>query len=224
MPSPLEGMKVWVAIPSTRGDFHAATVRALLETQEACAKYGIEVEFSIALGSLVHHARTLLANKFLASDYSRIFWIDSDIVWDPVDFITILAHSIRHECVVGIYPRRCDEGGHFMKFVEPDADPNDEGLVQILGCGLGFACVRREVMKHVAATSPALIHGPGTKAVPAVFRQDDDGTEVRGEDYAFWADVTAAGYKIWADPKVTLGHIGNKVYRCSWEKPKRDTA
>lgn len=206
-----------VAVPSTRGDFHVSTVNSLLQTQDACHQYGVELEVSFMTGSLVHHARSALAHLFLKGDWSRIFWIDSDIVWEPVAFFKLLVHSLKHDCVVGIYPRR-NEGapGHYMRFAEEgDATLDDDGLVQITGCGLGFACVRRGVIEHLSKLAPKLKHG-NPEPIPYLFRQDDDGEEARGEDYAFWADVIEAGYKIYADPSVTLGHFGNKVYRCSW--------
>lgn len=215
MPSALEGVKVWVATPSTRGDFHVATLRSYLDTQAACQQYGLRVEFSFSTGSAVHHARTLLANKFLESDYNRIFWIDSDIVWEPVDFMRVVAHTLKRECVAGVYPRRNDSGGHFMRFASENAEPDADGLVEILGCGLGFACVRREVMQRVIDAAPLRVIA-GSPRVPDVFRFDSEKGESRTEDYAFWSDVMKAGFRIYADPSITVGHLGDKVYQCSW--------
>jgi hypothetical protein len=78
---------------------------------------------------------------------------------------------------------------------------------------MGFTCIRREVMQHLYVTAPKLIYGGGEE-MPRVFRCDDDGENERGEDYAFFADVREAGYKVYADATVTVGHVGSKVYRC----------
>ena len=199
------------------GTFPLKTVVSYLDTQEACLQHGVKVDFIFTDCSLVHHARTLLGNTFLGKkDFNRLFWIDSDIVWSPVDFMKLVVHSLKYDCVVGIYPRRTDPPGFFVQLI-PGEQPNDEGLVEINGTGLGFACIRREVMERLAERVPKLRFFHAKEPTPALFRCDEADGEARGEDYAFWSDVKAMGYKIYADATITLGHVGGKVYRCqSW--------
>ena len=179
-------------------------------------KYGVKVEFGFVTCTLVHHARTLLANVFLdrKTEFDRIFFIDSDMKWSPVDFMKVLTKTRKHSIVVGIYPRRSDEGGYYVTFTPGTENdpPDDDGLTEIDATGLGFACISREVMECIAASSPKLKYNHATEPMPSIFRMDDDGTMARGEDYAFWADVKEAGYKIMADATVKLGHVGTKVY------------
>ena len=212
-----DGLSVYVATPCIK-DIPVQTVCAYLDTQETCLKYGIEIDIGFITGSLVHHARTLAANIFLKGKHQRLFWIDADIVWTPEDFLRLLIHSRTRECVVGIYPRRADPPAYYVRFM-PDSEPNDEGLVSISGTGLGFACIQRKVIEQLAEKAPKLQYAGTSVPVPSIFRQDDADGEARGEDYAFWADVRALGYEIWADTMVNLGHIGNKVYRMRLPPP-----
>jgi hypothetical protein len=205
---------VMVAVPCYNGDIRFETTQALLDTQEVALKHGMRFEVVFVTGSLVHHARSLAALHFLDSDYDRLFWLDSDIKFTALDFIKLVQHTNTHDCAVGVYPRRSDPPGYFVAFARPGEEPNDQGLVEILGTGLGFACVRRSVMQRLAAEAPKLILCGSKEPVPHIFRTDDDGREARGEDGAFWADVNAAGFKIWADATITLGHVGRKVYQC----------
>jgi hypothetical protein len=32
------------------------------------------------------------------------------------------------------------------------------------------------------------------------------------EDFPFWDQVKSVGYKIWVDPTIQLGHIGQQIY------------
>jgi hypothetical protein len=207
-------LSVFIATPSTNGQFPIQTLSSYLDTQEACLRYGIKLDFGFATCSLVHHARTLLANTFLGKpEFNRLFWIDSDMQWTSVDFMKVLHHTLKHDCVAGVYPRRIDPTAYHVRFTDPAADPDEDGLVEIDATGLGFACIKRNVMAHLARLAPKLKHG-SQEAAPSIFRCDDDGTEARGEDYAFWADVKEQGYKVFADCTLTLGHVGSKVYKC----------
>lgn len=209
-------LSVMVAMPClTDPSLH--TTMSLLDTQEECLKHGIKIDFAFVSGTLVHHARTLLGNTFLGKpEFNRLFWVDSDIKWTPSDFLKVLAHTLKYDCVVGIYPSRGDPLRYYAKLV-PDQEPDEDGLVRIEGTGLGFACVTRTVMERLAEKAP-LRRYLNSDPVPRLFRCDDDGEEERGEDYAFWADVKALGYEIYADATITLGHVGSKVYRSSLSK------
>jgi len=214
MPSLFDGVSVLIATPTTR-DFPLQTVRSYLDTQEACFNYGLKADFAFFTGSLPHHARTLAANHFLASDHNLLFFTDSDIDWSPVDFMKVVLHMQKHDCIAGVYPRRQDPTGYFVKFTHDKPEPNEEGLVEIDATGMGFCCIKRGVIEHLSALAPKLRFGTSLEAVPSIFRCDDDGTNARGEDFAFWADVRGAGYRIFADATISLGHIGQKVYRRS---------
>jgi hypothetical protein len=215
-------LSVFVATPTTNGQFPLQTLISYLDTQEACHEYGIKVDFGFVSCSLVHHARSLLSHVFLENktEFNRIFWIDSDIEFTPVDFMKVLHHTLKHDCAVGIYPRRCDPPAYYIRFPDNPKPPDDDGLVEIEATGMGFACIRRELMQCVADKARKIKFGMNLTEMPNVFRCDDDGRDARGEDYAFWDDVRDAGYKIYADATVTLGHVGTKVYRCRLQSPE----
>lgn len=213
-PDALKGLKVFVAMPCLE-DPKLFTTMSLLDTQERCRDFGVEVDFGFVTGSLVHHARSLLAKVFIDQGQDYLFWIDADMKWTPGAFLRILLLMQKHDIVLGVYPRRRDGGGYFIEFVDPDAPPDEDGLVEIAHTGMGFSCMRRGVIVHLSNLAPKRKHAHDGEPYPALFRCDDDGTSVRGEDFAFWADCRKAGYKIMADTAADLGHIGTKVYQCS---------
>lgn len=206
----LDSLSVYIAIPTHR-DLHPAVVRALLETQEMLFGLGVKPQVEFRLSSLIHHSRSVAAHAFLNSGCNRLFWIDSDVAWDAKDFVRFLVHSLREDIVCGVYPRRSEPTGFFVRLI-PEARPDDHGLLEIEGAGIGFCCVRRGVIEHLSKIAPTLIFPGVSDPIPAVFRCDDDGEEARGEDFAFFSDCRAAGYAVKCDPTITLSHLGHKAF------------
>lgn len=213
MPSskkPLDGLSVLICTPTHR-DFNVQTVCSYLETLMAARLVGVPVDFHFHVSSLVHHSRTLAAHKFLLSSYNRLFWIDSDIVWEPLQFFALLKHTLKHDCVSGVYSRKRDKASYYVRMqgTQRDAD----GLLGIDGTGLGFCCVTRPVMETLAGKAMKLTFPGEREAIPHIFRCDDVNGEARGEDMAFFADVESNGFRVLLDPKIEVGHIGPKVFK-----------
>lgn len=176
---------------------------------------GIPFEFEMQVGSsLVHHARSKAAWRFLQSKCNRLFWIDSDIAWKGSDFIRFLALSTKMECVCAAYPAKMDPATFFLN-VSGLVESNEYGCLPIVGAGLGFTIVQRGVIERLAEKAPKLKFPDLPEKIPHIFRLDDDGGEARGEDMAFFADVRALGYAVNLDPTIELGHIGSKEYRAT---------
>lgn len=214
----MAGVSVMLAMPTHR-DIPARTVQSLLETQHALASANIvsDIEMQVG-GSIVHHARTKAAWHFLQSKCSHLFWVDSDMVWAAKDFMRLLALGTKLDCVFAAYPCRAEPIRFFAAIEECKTyEANEFGCLPVRGAGLGFCCVQRRVIEALAEAAPKLRYpdvddGP----VPRLFRCDDHDGYARGEDIAFFDDVKAAGFQVWLDPSVELGHIGVKEYRAKF--------
>ena len=195
------------------------TVRSLMNTVRACMHNDIKLEVAmVAESSIVTLARSRALHGFLeAEDYSRIFWIDSDIVWTPDDFMRVLQLSHHYEIVCAGYPMRQSDRPNSYIVQHPDMknfEVNGAGLVKIDGTGLGFTCIQRRVIDQFVKTK-VLLQDQVNKvdSMYDAFRIDAFEGHVRGEDAAFFADLRELGYDIWLDPCINLGHVGQKVYR-----------
>lgn len=211
----IKDVSVMIGMPTHR-DIPPATVKCLLETQQTMHMRGMDYHIEIQHGSsLVHHARTKTAHSFLKSNFKRLFWIDSDIVWRAEDFLKLVALSTKMECVCASYPLRHDPI-EFNLNVESVTTPmlmNQYGCLPVKGAGLGFTIVQRKVMEELAAKAPKLkFPTTGDELVANIFRCDDSDGLARGEDMAFFADVLDLGYTVNLDPTIELGHIGSKEY------------
>ena len=214
----LDGLSVAVGIPTGR-DLPAMTVKSLLGTFSRCQAMGIPCQLSmIANNAVVQWARDEVIDLFLRSDATRLFWIDSDMVWKSEDFMRMLALSQKRDVVCATYPAKLDQPTFYVNRDQGKAlVPDDLGLLEIWGVGLGFTVMRREVVEALAEKAPKVLDEISGRQVAEVFRvasaPNAAGIRARvGEDMAFFSDIRSLGYKVWLDPLVDLGHIGMKQY------------
>jgi len=194
------------------------TVLSLIATIRACDKVGVSVQLGTVAGSsLVTLARDRLYEGYLSMpEYSRLFWIDSDIVWTPEDFFRMLQLSYHYPVVCAGYTLRDDSRPNTYVVQHPDMknfELNGAGCVKIHGTGLGFTVLQREAVLALAETKPTFGDQMRDDRLHDVFRIDTHDGNIRGEDAAFFADLRALGYPIWLDPRIDLGHCGLKIFR-----------
>ena len=194
------------------------TALSLAATVRACALKGIPVEVAVIAGAaIVTEARNQVVHAYLKTDCSRLFLIDSDMAWREDDFLRMLVLSEIMPVLCASYPRKRPDLRHTIKPLEGiEAPPNEFNCRQISGTGLGFTVMRREVVEAVVAAAGSAYDEVQAEEIPDVFRVDTverRGRRTRrGEDMAFFADVMQAGYPIWYDPSVKLGHVGMHVF------------
>jgi hypothetical protein len=187
------------------------TAVSLIDTAKVCATAGIELRQVSPVGcSLVTDARSAVVDEFLKGSATHLFWIDSDIHWHPSDFVRLLTLCTKVDVVGATYPLKMEPIRFMVR--KMDDHTNEFGLVKVHGLGLGFVCMRREVVEKVAADKPMIVSNGGTHPMKEVFRLDRAGEHRLGEDMAFFEDIRAAGYTVWLDPMVNVAHVGMKLY------------
>ena len=198
------------------------TTMALAKTVKACTQRRIDIDVAcIAGSSVVTWARDKVLDTFLTSERQAkyLFWIDSDIAWQPADFLRLLALATRYGVVCATYAQKTEAQAIVIRRESlTEFTLNPHGLIEVDGAGLGFTVVSREILQALADTKPWVFDPAEGKSIRQVFRLDtvDRGHEhpdVRHEDVAFFADLREMGYKVWLDPTIELGHIGPREYR-----------
>lgn len=217
-PNPAD-LSVAIGIP-TAPTLPWLTALSLARTTHACALRGIDVTIEPVVGSsIITVARSLVIQRFLQTNKKRLFWIDSDIEWEPEDFLRLLGLSEKMDIVCGAYPlKREGSNNSFVVLQDDEATGkltvNPYGCIKTGGTGLGFCVMTRAAVEKIVATKSTVFNQGTGERMADVFRIDATAAgELRGEDMAFFADLRALGYDIWIDPTVSLGHIGHKVYR-----------
>jgi hypothetical protein len=169
----------------------------------------------------VQLARTICVHRFLhQSTATKLFCIDSDMSWSSDAFMRMVALSTKADVVVGAYPEK-SEPLRFHLGTTGRVVMNDYGCIPAQSTGLGFSIFDRSAIEALASMAPKvkLQKNDWTDvAVSDLFHirsgRAPDG-EIVGEDVMFFRDIGNAGYTIWCDPHIVLGHIGSKVYEGS---------
>ena len=210
----LAGIRVMVGIPAGR-DLPVLTVKSLMGTQQLCRDRQVPFQLGMVAGSaVVQWARDEVVDLFIKSDATRLFWIDSDMVWEPEQFMRLLALSQYRDVICGSYPAKKDQPTFYVNFDEEAGLVQGEyGLLEINGIGLGFTVMHRRVVEQLVAGAERVRDDVTHRDLAAVFRigRTPDGRR-QGEDMAFFQDIRGLGHKIWLDPTIDLGHVGSKTY------------
>lgn len=196
-------MKTLIGIPCMES-IPTVTVKSLMAMRYDC------VDISFTMNSLVYDARNCLAKKACEEGYDRIMWIDSDMVFEPDlferlsarldegrDFITGLYFSRRMPIIPMIYSEvACylKDGKQIPTSVEYKDYPKDS-LFKVQGCGFG-GCMMTTKMVLDLAEKYGLPFSPILGF---------------GEDLSFCQRATQAGYDLYCDSSIKLGHMSHCI-------------
>lgn len=208
---------VFFALPAYSGQLHVETFRALLANMLALLKRGDRFTLWDESGNaMIAHARDLILAQFLASDATHCVFVDSDVVFPADAVLRLVDAPVDFSAVV--YRQRKDPANYCVMYdttkAELWADPAT-GLLEVLAVPAGFLCLTRECVLRMSSVYEHKTFNdkcaPNGKAV-ALFDNIHDGDMYWGEDFSFckrWRDM---GGKIWVDPLINMGHIGNKMF------------
>lgn len=157
---------------------------------------------TVCTHSLIYDARNILAQKAVAGGYDAILWLDSDMVFGP-DLLERLTADLTGEvdlvcatyftrknpvriCAYGAL-EQTDEGARAVSIAEIP-----EGLTEIAGCGFGAVLMRTEMLRQLDPMPFTPIYG-------------------WGEDLSFCIRAREAGFRLWCDGRVKVGHAGISI-------------
>lgn len=203
--------KVLIGTPSYDGRIDVWFANSLVATVKEAEKRGIFVHaIYTSYDSLVQRARNSLVKLALEGGYDDLFFIDSDIEWDPEWFFRLLD---RPEPIVGgALVKKSDNEGYTVKITDKQLKYSaDKKLLEVDGVGTGFMKVNRFAFEKLwNDASPYKSEGETHRMVFDIQVQDG---ELISEDYIMcnkWKDL---GYKVWLDPTITCNHIGIKKFK-----------
>lgn len=202
-------MNVAILCPAHSVSVDAYYHHSVINTIKAGFKQGIDVcELTWPGEALVQHARNALVELALkdARKFENFVWIDSDQEFTPRQFLALLDHDV--DVVGGTYRKKQDEEAYEVRVSEVT---EIGGLWKVMGLGTGFLKVSREALETVYRHSE-VYENKGQK-FRAVFEVPIINGRLYGEDTIFCEKLQAAGFDIYLDPSVTVGHNGHKRYK-----------
>lgn len=179
---------------------------------------------AVAHGQSPARNRNHLIEVCLAQDCTHILFLDDDTAPPP----DIIEKLMRHDkdIVTGLYLHRQFPhkpiifdtekedgmmGYHWLK-------DGEDGLVEVVNCGLGACLIKAEVFKTMLPDCPK----QDVKTPPTWIRlgQLKSAIDHWGDDTEFFIRVKNYGYKIYCDLSVLVGHIGTCIIRPEYHDGK----
>lgn len=214
-------MKINLMLPGR--EFTQRNVRSLLDLLKAFdADPDIQYEtfwhyssdiYGCRTGILQTNAGDLKAAKvpFNGAEYDYMMWIDSDVQYKPRDVYQLIEDD--KDIVTGLVPIGLDERVAVGKYIlSEDGKPGMAyvkgtvdwtGLAEMDFCGFAFVLIKRGVFEA--------IEYPWFQTVRVTYGGHDINTS---EDVGFCYRAKLAGFQVWADPRVRVGHEKPLVMWC----------
>jgi hypothetical protein len=154
-----------------------------------------------------------MADRAIESGSQYLVFIDSDMVFDPKDILTLI-RSRRQVTALGY--RKKKEIEEYCCLIESGSDGCpvvEDGWVELSAAGTGLMCIHTDVLKKMYEqyAHRAYTTDNGEKRV-AIFEYELHNGKYWGEDYTFcrrWRDM---GGKIWMLPDAITAHVGAYEY------------
>lgn len=201
-------MKLFIAIPSYKF-IQDESVHCMFKLSSA------EKDWLLGLmggEGFVGRCRDMICSKFLESDYDKLLMIDSDIIYTPEHVVRISSHD--EGVVCGFYTKKAPGLPMWVANAKKDSKVDERGLINLDTIGTGFMCLKREVLEVMRDSKIATRYiVDGTDIVEyEFFPWRVVNGKRRSEDWAFCDNCYEAGFEVYGDSKVTLGHLGSCVY------------
>lgn len=189
-------MSVLIATPIANMQVSISFVKSLIATMAELSKRGIHHGYLFQSGCLVGHNRNDMAAFFLnKTEMEYLFFIDSDICWEPQQFLTILDYG--HDICAGKYLKR-------------SLPPQWAHSVNALATG--FMCIKRCVLDKMWNDYPELKFTDTNGENCALFNsQIVDGKNL-ADDFIFCGRAEKSGFRLNLADEITVKHEGYLQY------------
>ena len=210
--------EVSIAIPVAQV-VEPRVLQSMLALATYSANHGIKiVDIGVTERTLIDDARNTMTETFLKSPVEWLFWMDSDMTF-PKDALVKLfnvAEAKNAKMVTGVYYQR--KGGNLPCIWS-------RGEETLSGAVTGKATIKGADNKYAGSfmiispdkKEPFEVHAAGYGCVlvhRSVYEMMDRPwfqfiKNVCSEDFYFFVQAQELGFKLWAEPTIDLGHIGD---------------
>jgi hypothetical protein len=215
----LAGRKVFFGIPAYDHKVSIKQAISLMRFAQEATPHGVQVAVGSICGcSVVSRARNLIVQDFLESDATDLMFVDADINFDPQDIFRLLAWVSEPNIGIaaGIPCARKIEKTYIVKLDEDEkgVTMNGMGLVRAQRVATAFMMIKREVIETLVKDNPEWHYWDDKtqRTLSAVFDFAVKDKSYVGEDYLFCDRARTAGFQVWVDPTIKLGHMGTIEY------------
>lgn len=187
----------------------------------ALQQAGLEHDWNLGHNeSLIHRARNAMTRAFLEGEpkHSHMMWLDADIVFTPGDVAAIwnmCEGPLNADIAVGVYAMKKRDEQWLAAWVNgalvKDLDQYGSEPIEVDFAGTGFMMIKRHVIEDLTCKVGTYAVNGG-KRDPKLYMADVYDDYLESEDYHFCRIAREHGYKVWMDPTVRLGHLGQYCF------------
>ena len=191
-----------LGLPCYDGKFEPEMLKGMSESIKVAMGKGYTLAQSYSSGSNICKMRAKAASSALETEATWLLFIDADTVFPRngtaiLDMIETMKRREIH-ILSGMYVGKQPPYSPIAYMTTPEGTTEirefpDSGLMEVDSVGAGLLMIDTEVLRKVQRPW---------------FKMD----EVEGEDQYFCNKARAAGYKVWLDCALRLGHVGRYIY------------
>ena len=207
--------KILVGTPAHDGRVEVYYVNSLIQTIEYMKSKMYEVmPIFMSYDSLVQRARNDLIKIAIEGDFDYLFFIDSDMTWEPQWMEELINTPV--DVISGTARKKSDNEITFAIKIKSDFEnakrlPENPDVMEVAGTGMAFTKLTRKAFTDVWNISPKYTNGERDSRMVFDIGIDEDG-ELYSEDTAFCNKWKSLGGTTWVNISMTCGHIGSKVF------------
>ena len=240
---PKKPLHIRLAAPCFACRTAASFFLSVKQAGEALGAAGINLSVDlIGNESLVQRARNVLVERFLRSDADKLFFVDSDIIFDPQDFLRVATNP--KDVVTGAYAKKdirweaveqgvlegrsepvCSMGLNYNVNVSPGVQTDPDGTFPVLDAATGFMCLSRRVLQRLRdefrdtlLVNNDLPHtGDDNERIEQYVAMfdcmiDPESRRYLSEDYALCRRLQQIKETVWLDFRCRMSHVGTAEY------------
>ena len=200
--------KVLIATPSFDGRVDVWYANAVINTIRIAQANGIFIQpIFLSYDALVQRARNDLIQIAIEEKFDDMFFIDSDIEFNPMWVMELL--NRKEDVIGGAYRKKTDDVELYAIKTE-NLNASRNSLIKVDSMGLGFVKLSRKAFTKIWEVSEEY-ENEGKKCRMVCNIGVIDG-QLYSEDFILFKKLKESGFDVWLHPGMTCAHIGNKKF------------
>lgn len=216
-------IKVLLAAPSYDGRYDVRFLDSLINTIPLCEKNNIKIlPYFLCYDSLIHRARNDYFHTAYTQNLDVLFFIDSDVSWNPHDFIKLVLS--KKDMIGGTYRKKTEqEELYAVKIIGNTSDEwidnlqisTDDDLLEVQGLGCGFLKISKKAIKNLYENEKEFYFIDNANKE---IRKNicscviNENNQFISEDIILGFKWKALGGQTFLDTSINLSHVGFKAY------------
>ena len=199
-------MKAIISIPTYDSKLSIEVAKCLLDERLMGYELGIDLQFNF-LPSCSHPAmgRSQLAHDFFESGADKLFFLDSDITFEPGSILKLLHYPV--DVVGGAYRYKIENESYPVGWLDKkELWSNELGLIEVQSLPGGFLCISRKSLELLQKKFPERWIEHFGKRFFAYFQMRFEDGKLWGEDSYFCKELRELGLNIFLFLDLTLTH------------------